>query len=50
MCPLIRYNEVRANAGPDCSVVVVGNKIDQRHMRSVQNQDARNYAEQRNIQ
>ncbi len=47
---LIRYNEVRANAGIDCCIILVGNKLDQRHIRAVLPDDARRYAEERNIQ
>ena len=45
-----RFNEVRANAGMDCSIVLVGNKADQRHIRAVLADDAKRYAEARNIQ
>ena len=45
-----RYNEVRANAGIDCCIILVGNKLDQRHIRAVLPDDARRYAEERNIQ
>ncbi|CAF4076708.1 unnamed protein product, partial [Adineta steineri] len=44
------YNEVRANAGIDCSVILVGNKVDQRHIRAVLSEDAKRYADERNIQ
>jgi len=47
---LNRYSEVRANAGLDCSVVLVGNKVDQRHIRAVLFEDAKRYADERNIQ
>ncbi|CAF4655863.1 unnamed protein product, partial [Rotaria sp. Silwood2] len=43
------YNEVRANAGIECSIMLVGNKIDQRHMRAVLSENAKLYAEERNI-
>ncbi|CAF0743173.1 unnamed protein product [Adineta ricciae] len=43
------YNEVRANAGADCSVILIGNKADQRHIRAVQYEDAKRYADERNI-
>lgn len=43
------YNEIRANAGIDCSVILVGNKVDQRHMRAVLYENAKRYADQRNI-
>jgi len=45
-----RYNEVRANAGIDCSIVLVGNKVDQRHIRAVFSDDAKRYADDRHIQ
>ena len=45
-----RYNEVRANAGIDCCIILVGNKSDQRHIRAVLNEDAKRYADERNIQ
>ncbi|CAF0787988.1 unnamed protein product [Didymodactylos carnosus] len=45
----IRYNEVRANAGIDCCVVLIGNKSDQRHIRAVMSDDAKKYADERNI-
>ncbi len=45
-----RYNEVRANAGIDCCIILVGNKLDQRHIRAVLSEDAKRYAEERNIQ
>jgi hypothetical protein len=45
-----RYNEVRANAGVDCSIVLVGNKVDQRHIRAVLFEDAKRFADERNIQ
>lgn len=45
-----RYNEVRANAGVDCSIILVGNKVDQRHIRAVFYDDAKRYADERNIQ
>lgn len=44
------YNEVRANAGIDCCIILVGNKLDQRHIRAVLPEEARRYAEDRNIQ
>lgn len=44
------YNEVRANAGIDCCIILVGNKSDQRHIRAVLYEDARRYAAERNIQ
>lgn len=44
-----RYNEVRVNAGPDCAIVLVGNKVDQRHMRTVSFDAAKRYADDRNI-
>jgi hypothetical protein len=47
---LNRYNEVRANAGIDCCIILVGNKLDQRHIRAVLYDDAKRYAEERNIQ
>ncbi len=47
---LKRYNEVRANAGVDCSIVLVGNKVDQRHIRAIFYDDAKRYADDRNIQ
>ena len=47
---LFRYNEVRANAGIDCCIILVGNKSDQRHIRAVLHDDAKRYAEERNIQ
>ena len=34
----------------DCSIVLVGNKADQRHIRAVLADDAKRYAEARNIQ
>ncbi|CAF1559738.1 unnamed protein product, partial [Rotaria sordida] len=43
------YNEVRANAGVECSIILVGNKVDQGHMRAVAYEDAKRYAEERNI-
>ncbi|CAF0975759.1 unnamed protein product [Rotaria magnacalcarata] len=43
------YNEVRANAGIECSIILVGNKVDQRHMRAVLYENAKRYAEERNI-
>ena len=45
-----RYNEVRANAGIDCCIILVGNKLDQRHIRAVLYDDAKRYAQERNIQ
>jgi hypothetical protein len=45
-----RFNEVRANAGIDCCIILVGNKLDQRHIRAVLSDDAKRYAEERNIQ
>ena len=48
--PTHRYNEVRANAGIDCCIILVGNKLDQRHIRAVLNDDAKRYADERNIQ
>lgn len=45
-----RYNEVRANAGLDCCIILVGNKLDQRHIRAILPEEARRYAEDRNIQ
>jgi hypothetical protein len=45
-----RYNEVRANAGIDCCIILVGNKSDQRHIRAVLYDDAKRYADERNIQ
>lgn len=47
---IFRYNEVRANAGIDCCIILVGNKLDQRHIRAVLHEDAKRYAEERNIQ
>ena len=44
------YNEVRANAGSDCCIILVGNKSDQRHIRAVLYDDAKRYADARNIQ
>ncbi|CAF4604172.1 unnamed protein product [Rotaria sp. Silwood1] len=44
------YNEVRANAGIDCCIILVGNKSDQRHIRAVLYDDAKSYADARNIQ
>jgi len=44
------YNEVRANAGIDCCIILVGNKLDQRHIRAVLSEDAKRYAAERNIQ
>lgn len=44
------YNEVRANAGLDCCIILVGNKLDQRHIRAILPEEARRYAEDRNIQ
>ncbi|CAF1061201.1 unnamed protein product [Adineta steineri] len=44
------YNEVRANAGIDCSIILLGNKLDQRHIRAVLHDDAKRYADERNIQ
>jgi hypothetical protein len=48
--PSNRYNEVRANAGIDCCIILVGNKLDQRHIRAVLSDDAKRYADERNIQ
>ena len=45
-----RYNEVRANVDTDCCIILVGNKSDQRHIRAVATEDARHYADERNIQ
>lgn len=45
-----RFNEIRANAGMDCSIILVGNKLDQRHIRAVLQDDVKRYAEARNIQ
>jgi hypothetical protein len=41
---------VRANAGIDCCIILVGNKLDQRHIRAVLHEDAKRYADDRNIQ
>ncbi len=46
----IRFSEVRANAGMDCSIILVGNKVDQRHIRAIFSDDAKRYADERNIQ
>ncbi|CAF1123977.1 unnamed protein product [Rotaria sordida] len=43
------YNEVRANAGAECCIILVGNKVDQRHMRAVLYENAKRYADERNI-
>ncbi|CAF4147379.1 unnamed protein product [Rotaria sordida] len=43
------YNEVRANAGIECSIILVGNKVDQRHKREVLYENAKRYADERNI-
>ncbi|CAF1023725.1 unnamed protein product [Rotaria sordida] len=43
------YNEVRANAGIECSIILVGNKVDQRHRRAVVYENAKRYADERNI-
>ena len=45
-----RYNEVRANVDIDCCIILVGNKSDQRHIRAVSIDDARRYADDKNIQ
>ena len=49
LCILNRYNEVRANAGADCSIILVGNKVDQRHVRAILYDEAKRYADARNI-
>ncbi|CAF4389743.1 unnamed protein product, partial [Rotaria sordida] len=43
------YNEVRANAGIECSIILVGNKVDQRYRREVLYENAKRYADERNI-
>ena len=44
-----RYNKVRVHADPDCAIVLVGNKVDQRHIRTVSSDVAKRYADDRNI-
>jgi len=34
----------------DCSIILVGNKVDQRHIRAIFSDDAKRYADERNIQ
>ncbi|CAF1555600.1 unnamed protein product [Rotaria sp. Silwood1] len=43
------YSEVRTNVGVECSIILVGNKVDQQYMRAVSHEDAKRYAEERNI-
>ncbi|CAF0765190.1 unnamed protein product [Didymodactylos carnosus] len=43
------YSEVRANAGVDCCIILIGNKSDQRHIRAVMSDAAKKYADERNI-
>ncbi|CAF4820666.1 unnamed protein product, partial [Rotaria sp. Silwood1] len=44
------YNELRSNVEIDCRIILVGNKFDQRHIRAVSPSDAKQFADERNIQ
>ncbi|CAF1005663.1 unnamed protein product [Didymodactylos carnosus] len=44
------YQEIRANAGPHpCTIMLIGNKSDQQHTRKVMTDDAKRYADERNM-
>ncbi|CAF0810815.1 unnamed protein product [Didymodactylos carnosus] len=44
------FQEIRANVGPNpCTIMLIGNKIDQRHIRAVTTDAAKRYAEEKNI-
>ncbi|CAF3883190.1 unnamed protein product, partial [Rotaria sp. Silwood1] len=43
------YNELTSNADNDCCIILVGNKVDQQHIRVVSSNDAKKFADQRNM-
>jgi GTPase SAR1 family protein len=46
----LRYNEVREHAGDECSVTLVGNKLDQKDNRTVRSDVVQQYANEKHIQ
>ncbi|CAF2821453.1 unnamed protein product [Rotaria sp. Silwood2] len=44
------YNEIRSNVDMDCRITLVGNKFDQQHIRAVSSNDAKQFADERNMQ